>query len=214
MSRLKGVLLILTLFFVKAEMQKLGKHNFTSEWLLVTKDSLFPPLVTEMKDRLVYISFPREHVIRLETSTIANKPCEIPSALLKERKSKNVTPVYAETLGNGKIIVSLLEAKKAANQSNVWLYVIDPQKCTFDVDKFNLDAPIATARDIMTLVAYHDTFDVFIRSNLYCESNSICSLRFSEKPMLLSSRNSTIPFDDEGWDISTTKDYDYNEGWC
>ncbi|XP_003426825.1 uncharacterized protein LOC100677885 [Nasonia vitripennis] len=213
MSRLKEVFIVLAFLFVKVEMQKLGKHNFTSEWLVVMKDTLYPPLVTEMKNRLVYVSFPSEFTIKLETSKIVNKPCEVPVTAIKDHKGRNVIPVYAETLGNGKIVVSLLEYKKKPNQSQVWLYVIDPQKCTYVFEKFALDATFLSVRDLMTIVPYNQSFDVFVNSASHCEAGFICSLRFTDELELSEKKKSVIKLDSDGWDITTTKDYDSSEGY-
>lgn len=212
MSKFKEVFIILAFLFVKVEMQKLGKQNFTSEWLVMMKDTLYPPLVTEMKNRLVYVSFPSEFTIKLETSKILNKPCEVPATVIKDHRGKNVIPVYAEALGNGKIVVSLLEYKKKPNQSQVWLYVIDPQKCTYLFEKFALDTTYSAVRDHIAIVPYNQSFDVFVNSDLHCETGFICSLRFTDELELSEKNKSVIKFDDDGWDISTTKDYDSSEG--
>lgn len=193
-------------------MRKLGKHNFTSEWMVAVKDSLYPPLVTEMKDLLVYVSFPSDYSIRLETSKIVNKPCQVPSRVMRDHSGRNITPIYAETLGNGKIIVSLMGSKKRGNHTNIWLYVIDPQSCTYDVDKFKLDPPRTLSRDVMTIIPYYDTFDIFLKSDVHCDTGTICTLSFDDKPSLIDSRRSVIPYEDEGWDITSVNDFDSSEG--
>lgn len=206
------MVIIIAYLFVNVEMQQFGKHNYTSEWVLATKDTLYPPLVTQMRDHIVYIVFPSDFTIKLETSKIINKPCKVPASVIKKNKGENISPVYADTLGNGRIVVFLSEESKKLNQSNVWMYVIDPQKCNYDHDKFILDTSIFPVRDVMTTVPYQDSFEVFVRSDVHCTPGYICSMLFSDKPALIGSNKSAIPYDDEDWDLNTNKNFDRSGG--
>lgn len=215
MFRVIKIVTLLTFVSARARAQKFDSQNFTSEWVVAIENSSFSPTVTIYKDYLIFVSFPQDSSIKLETSKFVNKPCEISTRFDAENtvEDNSFSPLYVETLGNDKVVIVYSESKKVQNLSNVWFYVIDPNKCSYDLGKVILDAPMELVTNFMSIVPYNDSFDVFVRSDKYCDYGEICRLRFNDKPaMIPGPSKSSIPFVHQNWDIISAKDYDSNEG--
>lgn len=214
----KGILFIFAIFSMKygysADILLLQPDNFTSEWQLRVPKASLPAAVSKSENHLVYVTF-QPNLIRLETSIISNKACNLHSSLLNVRNYSLVSPAHAVTLGNGKVVISLLQSKNLGVQSNesfdVWLYVIDPKDCSNFVDKFSLDATIDSAH-IIKLIPYQDSFDVFVKSKIYCDSDSICNRRYNDELHLNESAKRSLPCHEDVWDIVTKKDFYQSEG--
>lgn len=207
--------IFLIVLVVQVKMQTFANHNFTSEWIVAIENSSFSPTVTTCKDNLIFVSFPQDSMIKLETSKFVNKPCVISTRFDKGNtiEENSFAPLYVETLGNEKIVIVYSESKTVQNLSNIWFYVIDPNKCIYDHDKVIFDAPMDLVTNFMSIVPYTDSFDVFVKSDKYCDFGEICRLRFNDKPEKIPVPNkSSIPFVYENWDIISIKDYDYTAG--
>lgn len=215
MSRLKGSLLVFTLLLIQVKTEKFGSHNFTSEWVVAVENSSFSPTVTTFKDHLIFVSFPLDSMIKLESSKFVNKPCVISTRFDKENTidENSFAPLYVETLGNNKILIVYSQSNKVQNLSNVWFYVIDPNKCTYDLQKLIFDAPMDSVNSFMSIVPYNDSFDVFVKSYEYCDSGKICRLSYDDKAsMIPASKKTSIPFIHESWDMLPVRDYHPSEG--
>lgn len=202
---------IILVLLLQARSQSFGVKNFTSEWVVATENSSFSPLVADYKNRLVFVSFPHDTSIKLETSKFVNKPCTVQTKFDRE-DSDSYAPLNAVALENGKLVVTFAESKKDSDETNVWLYAIDPHRCTYDLDKFTLDATLENVSGAFETMPYADSFDVFVKSDKHCTPGNICSLRYNDKLALVSKKNPTISHDGDTWGIISVKDYDPSKG--
>ncbi|XP_014208500.1 uncharacterized protein LOC106639403 [Copidosoma floridanum] len=212
---MKIPLFVLSCLFANVKMQKFGEFNFTSEWMIYTRDTYYSPMIAKVQESLIFVTFPLNFSIKLESSRLLGKPCEVPVPQIKKHRNK-VVPVFAEGMGNDNVLVAVLEAKskKEANFTNVWLYVIDPQKCTYDFTNIILDAPLIIAKNIINIVLYKDCFDFFLKSNVYCVPETICNFRYGNDLTLLNDyQKLMLPYEDENWNLMTKKDFDASDGY-
>ncbi|KAJ8668456.1 hypothetical protein QAD02_010119, partial [Eretmocerus hayati] len=186
------------------------QDKFMSEWFLLTKASIFTPLVTEVADDLVFISFPSDYRIKLESSNLTASPCVLTTLVVKKRTSK---PLAAVGLGNGIVILSVTTHTENANVSNVYLFAINLHSCSFFADKFTFNDTVSSANHAIVLVPYQNTFDVFMRSPVQCETSDLCSRRYSDEIRLLNSIKSVISHEGKRWSIASTKRFSSKNGY-
>lgn len=210
MPRLKRLCFIFAFLFVNVEMQQLEKQNFTNMW--VSTDTLFPPMViTKTNNHVIHVSFPSKSTIKLESSDSVSESCEVPASVIRDNELEYVTPMVTEKLGNGYVIVSILEFKN--NLNKLWLYAIDPLKCSYVVQQFILYASSAAAtKNEIKLVPYYESFDIFMNNAFHCGTNNVCSLRFLYDLRLLDGNSKLTAFGVKLWPIKSIKEYGSSDG--
>ncbi|XP_014210556.1 uncharacterized protein LOC106640888, partial [Copidosoma floridanum] len=182
--------------FFYISIMKADSHDITAGNLAhITSYSFYEPTILKYFNQLVYVSYPKVNsdvVIQFESKAIADEMNNKCSIVISESDDRDFLAPEAKVLGNGKLVVALIETPAAeVGMHYLRFFVVDLQeKCAhhnFTLE-FGNESPVYYRP--FTLISYQETFDVFAKS-FHCQpSGSMCLMRFSPK----GDRQSTLNF--------------------
>lgn len=131
-------------------------YNSTLGWSLVRHIHRSPPLVVQSSGRSLIHVLDTDESLRLVSLDF--KTCNLPLNLSYPLRY----PRRAVTLGNGKIVVWFLNYMyvKSYHEGEWRFFIIDPTNC--DYHGFKIPERDPSLIDIVDVVGYEDTFDIFI----------------------------------------------------
>ena len=201
-------IIFITIFFPKPI---LGLSTFTSDRLILTKSSRFPPMVTRSYDQLIYATFPTypEAIVRLESEKIGYAFCDIDfdSQIEIER------PVGFDSLANGQLVLTFFGANATVGRY-IFSEIVYLDKCEHvSVPAVTLHETSVTGPDDIRILMGEKEFDVFLPDHPKCEVGKACRLRIRSNGEHDSWHNMEKTEDAGHWSISSVSEKDFSKGY-
>lgn len=180
-----GLIMITLIMHGNASYQRIAAENLTH----ITADYFLDPAILKMRNQLIYVSFAKVNsnlTIKLEANAApsadnssANKICEV---TFEVPQNRDFSASKVKTLGNEKIVISLVEINSPIDEENkpcIRFNIVNfYEDCSSNNFSIPIDESILWSYEKLWLIPYQDTFDVVVKSSLYCKpTGSICAIR-------------------------------------